>query len=425
MIYTVKNGDTLYKIAASYGITINDIVVANGLENPDKIIIGQNLFIPQTRPTTYQVKAGDTLYKIAMRYSIQLQDLINANPQIPNPNIINIGDTINLPDNRKEIEVNGYAIANINNTTLDNTLPYLTYFSIFSYQVNSDGRLSNLYEEALINKALENNVAPLMVITNIAETGGFDSNITSNILNNEEIQNILIADIISILSAKKYRGINIDFEYIYPQDREKYNDFLRKLNTQLKMANSNYLLTVAVAPKYRDNQQGILYEAHDYKAIGEIADRVIIMTYEWGYMYGEPMAVSPKNEMSAVIKYATTRIPANKILMGLPNYAYDWTLPFTQGSAAEAISNTTATRRAIERGSVIMFDARSQTPYYKYKDNENKEHIVWFDDARSYLSKLELVNTFNLAGISIWTINNYYPPLLSVLDNTYTIKKTR
>ncbi len=423
MIYTVKSGDTLYKIAAMYGSTINDIVVANGLENPDSIIIGQNLIIPRNISSTYRVKAGDTMYKIAMRYSIPLQSLIQANPQIQNPNLINIGDTINIPDNRREIEVNGYAIANISDTTLTRTLPYLTYLSIFSYQVNSEGRLSNLYEESLINKALESSVTPLMVVTNIAETGGFNSDITSSILNSTEIQNRVITDIISILTAKRYAGINIDFEYIYPQDREKYNEFLRNLNTQMKAINPEYILTVAVAPKYRDEQSGILYEAHDYRSIGEIADRVIIMTYEWGYMYGEPMAVSPKNEMSAVLKYAVTRIPANKILMGLPNYAYDWTLPYTPGSSAEAISNTTTLNRAISYGVNIRFDEKSQTPYYEYRDANGREHIVWFDDARSYKSKLELVDTYGLAGISIWTINNDYPPLLSAINDRYIVKK--
>lgn len=423
MIYTVKNGDTLYKIAAMYGVTINDIVVANGLENPDSIIVGQNLIIPRSTSNTYRVKSGDTMYKIAMRYSIPLQSLIQANPQITNPNQINVGDIISIPDSRREIEVNGYAIANINNTTLNSTLPYLTYLSIFSYQVNSEGRLTNLYEESLINTALENQVAPLMVVTNIAETGGFNSDITSSILNNPTIQNRVISDIISILTAKRYAGINIDFEYIYPQDRERYNEFLRTLNTQMKAINPKYILTVAVAPKYRDEQSGILYEAHDYRAIGEIADRVIIMTYEWGYMYGEPMAVSPKNEMSAVLKYAVTRIPANKILMGLPNYAYDWTLPYTPGSSAEAISNTTALNRAISYGVSIRFDEKSQTPYYEYRDANGREHIVWFDDARSYHSKLELVNTYGLAGVSIWTINNYYPPLLTAINEQHIVKK--
>ena len=423
MIYTVKNGDTLYKIAAMYGVTINDIVVANGLENPDSIIVGQNLIIPRSTSNTYRVKSGDTMYKIAMRYSIPLQSLIQANPQITNPNQINVGDIISIPDSRREIEVNGYAIANINNTTLNNTLPYLTYLSIFSYQVNSEGRLTNLYEESLINTALENQVAPLMVVTNIAETGGFNSDITSSILNNPAIQNRVISDIISILTAKRYIGINIDFEYIYPQDRERYNEFLRTLNTQMKTINPKYILTVAVAPKYRDEQSGILYEAHDYRAIGEIADRVIIMTYEWGYMYGEPMAVSPKNEMSAVLKYAVTRIPANKILMGLPNYAYDWTLPYTPGSSAEAISNTTALNRAISYGVSIRFDEKSQTPYYEYRDANGREHIVWFDDARSYNSKLELVNTYGLAGVSIWAINNYYPPLLTAINEQHIVKK--
>lgn len=423
MIYTVKNGDTIYKIASTYGVTINDIVVANGLNNPDQITIGQNLIIPVSRANNYTVKAGDTMYKIAMRFNIPLNSLIQANPQITNPNLIQIGDVISIPNNKQEIEVNGYAIANIDRDILSNTLPYLTYLSIFSYQVKSDGSLFGLFEESIINQALSASVAPLMVITNIASEGGFDSDITSNILNSTEIQNNLISDILSIVSAKKYYGINIDFEYIYPKDREAYNNFLRNLKAQMFELNPNLILTVAVAPKYRDSQSGILYEAHDYRAIGEIADRVIIMTYEWGYMYGEPMAVSPKNEMAAVLRYAITRIPAEKILMGLPNYAYDWTIPFVSGSSARAFSNTTAVNLAISTGSTIRFDDKAQTPYFEYRDESGSQHIVWFDDARSYKSKLELVKEFGLAGISIWTINNYYPPLWSTVNNEYNVKK--
>lgn len=423
MIYTVLQGDTLYKIASKFGVTIEEIVNTNGLTRPDDLTIGQNLFIPlnNNNMQTYRVVAGDTMYLISRRVGVPLQQLINANPQIQNPNIINIGDIINIPSSKRMIEVNGYAIANISDNVLTRTLPYLTYLSIFSYQSKSDGSLSNLYEENLIAKSYRSDVAPIMVVTNLSDTGGFDSDIASSILNNENSQNTLINNIISIATAKNYYGVDIDFEYIYPRDRVAYINFLRKLKNELVKINKT--LSVAIAPKYRDNQSGLLYEAHDYQAIGEIADRVIIMTYEWGYMYGEPMAISPLSEVEAVISYAVTRIPSEKILMGMPNYAYDWTLPFNNGDSAMAITNSRALELALDKGATIMFDNRAQSPYFNYLDEMNRNHIVWFDDARSINARLQLINKYNLAGVSYWTINNFYPANWAVLSYNFDIKK--
>ena len=422
MIYTVKRGDTLYQIAENYGISLESLISANGINRPNDLAIGQNLFIPtQISSGTYTVAPGDTMYLISRRLGITLNELIALNPQITNPNIINVGDVINIPGGmKKDIEVNGYAIANISNDTLNSTLPYLTYLSIFSYQARSNGSLTPLFEENLITAARSERVAPMMVVTNIGENG-FDSDIASTILNTPQTSEIFINNIINIVTAKNYAGVNIDFEYLYPNDRESFITFLRNLKSRL--SDIGKLLTVAVAPKYRDNQQGILYEAHDYRAIGEIADRVIIMTYEWGYLYGEPMAISPYSEVDAVISYAVTRIPPEKILMGVPNYAYDWALPFTPGNSADAITNTRALDIALDKGANIMFDERSQSPYFNYTDDAGVSHVVWFEDARSFDTKLNIVDKYNLAGISIWTINNLYPVYWSILNNRYNIKK--
>ena len=380
MIYTVKSGDTLYKIAQETGTTIDALVEANGLTRPNDLVIGQNLFIPTNTQQngTYTVQRGDTMYLIARRYGIPLQSLINANPQIANPNLIEIGQVINIPSTRPSIEVNGYAIANINENTLARTLPYLTYFSIFSYEARPDGSLTNLYETPLINQARASQVAPIMVVTNIGENGGFDSDLANTILNNPQVQTNFINNIMSILSAKNYYGLDIDFEYLYPQDREAYNNFLRTIKARLNEVGKP--LSVAVAPKYRDNEEGILYEAHDYATIGEIADRVIIMTYEWGYVYGEPMAISPLSEVEAVISYAVTRIPSRKILMGMPNYAYDWKVPFVQGDVANTITNTRALELAIENGASINFDTRAHAPYFNYTDSQGVSRVVgrWY-----------------------------------------------
>ena len=423
MIYTVKAGDTLYNIANRVGSSVEELVRVNGLTRPNDLAIGQNLFIPigHNSSNTYTVAKGDTMFLIAQKLGVSLNALISANPQILNPNVIQIGQVINIPSSTKTtIEVNGYAIANISDTTLNMTLPYLTYLSIFSYEARADGSLTNLYEESLIESARNSRVAPVMVVTNIGENGGFDCNLAHTILSNQQIQNTLITNIISIVNAKNYTGVDIDFEYLYPEDRLAYVEFLRRLKTQLTPLNKS--LSVAVAPKYRDNQQGILYEAHDYALIGEVADRVIIMTYEWGYVYGEPMAISPYSEVEAVISYAVTRIPSNKILMGMPNYAYDWATPWKQGDEARTITNQRALDIALNNGATIMFDEKAQAPYFNYIEN-GVTRVVWFEDARSIDSRLNLVTRYNLAGVSYWTINNFYPVNWSVLESRFNIAK--
>lgn len=423
MIYTVKAGDTLYNIANRVGSSVEELVRVNGLTRPNDLAIGQNLFIPigHNSSNTYTVAKGDTMFLIAQKLGVSLNALISANPQILNPNAIQIGQVINIPSSTKTtIEVNGYAIANISDTTLNMTLPYLTYLSIFSYEARADGSLTNLYEESLIESARNSRVAPVMVVTNIGENGGFDSNLAHTILSNQQIQNTLISNIISIVNAKNYTGVDIDFEYLYPEDRLAYVEFLRRLKTQLSPLNTS--LSVAVAPKYRDNQQGILYEAHDYALIGEVADRVIIMTYEWGYVYGEPMAISPYSEVEAVISYAVTRIPSKKILMGMPNYAYDWATPWKQGDEARTITNQRALDIALNNGATIMFDEKAQAPYFNYIEN-GVTRVVWFEDARSVDSRLNLVTQYNLAGVSYWTINNFYPVNWSVLESKFNIAK--
>lgn len=155
---------------------------------------------------------------------------------------------------------------------------------------------------------------------------------------------------LQILSQKGYRGLNIDFEYLYPSDKEAYNEFLRNVVNRLRPL--GYSVSTAIAPKYSRNQKGLLYEAHDYRAHGEIVDFVVIMTYEWGWSGGPPMAVAPLSEVKKVIQYALTEMPKEKIMMGMPLYGYDWTLPYVEGGKwAKTLSPQQAVERAAPKWS--------------------------------------------------------------------------
>jgi spore germination protein len=370
------------------------------------------------------VKEGDSLYKIGEQYHIDYRKIAEYN-KIPLHKDLVVGQTIvvitNNTEKLRQIEVNGYAFPNIKIDILAETLPYLTYLSIFSYPVNFDGSLNMIDDEELINLSKVYDIEPIMSVTNIGSEGRFNSNLAHAILSNNNVQNKLISNILSILLNKGYKGLNIDFEYVYPSDKEAYIKFLTKVKTIIKRY--NYFLTVSVAPKTSDEQRGLLYEAHDYKRIGILADRIVIMTYEWGFSGGPAMAVAPITKVEDVLNYAISRIPSYKILLGIPNYGYDWTLPYNEGDIARSISNPEAVEIARKNNQSINYSNEDQAPFFNYFDSSKKKHEVWFEDARSIQAKLGLVMKYNLKGISYWTLNNPFTQNFLVLNSLFDIRK--
>lgn len=423
MLYTVQSGDSVYDIARRYGVDSLRLLVDNQIELPGELIPGQVLLVPASYQT-YRVSPGQSLYRIAASYGTTVERLLQLNPHITDPAAITAYSDIRIPvqaADKRGVDANGYAYPDIDRAVLEQTFRYLTYISIFSYEANADGTLRPANDEPLIAAARENGVAPMMVLTNLAAAGGFSSDIASAILQDSAVQESLLNEVQAVLEQKAYYGLDVDFEYVYENERALYNAFLERVAARFSPL--GYRLTSAVAPKLSGAQQGRLYTAHDYAAHGRLMDAVIIMTYEWGYLYGPPMAVAPIGPVEQVIRYAVSEIPPEKILMGMPNYGYDWTLPYREGVPARSISNAQALQTARRYGADIRYDEQAQAPYFHYYDEQGREHVVWFHDARSELARLRLVEQYGLAGISYWTIGNFYLPGYLALTSLYTINK--
>ncbi len=124
-----------------------------------------------------------------------------------------------------------------------------------------------------------------------------------------------------------------------------------------------------------------------------------------------------------MLDYAVTAIPPEKLLMSMPNYGYDWTLPYTRGTPARSVGLTEALELALQYGAEIRFDEPSQTPYFNYTSSDGMSHVVWFDDPRSIASKLQLVSEYGLAGVSWWTVNRCYVPAWLIMQELFDIQK--
>jgi len=102
-IHVVQRGETLTRIALRYGVTVNDIVRANGLANPNRIYTGQRLIIPLPTgpalpplPAVHVVRPGDTLYSIALYYGVSIRSILIANG-LSNPDFIWVGQRLVIP----------------------------------------------------------------------------------------------------------------------------------------------------------------------------------------------------------------------------------------------------------------------------------------------------------------------------------------
>lgn len=321
-----------------------------------------------------------------------------------------------------EIIVNGYAYPFISQNILREWVPSVTYTASFSYGFTADGHLVDLDDTAMLRTVYDLGGRSLLVLTPFNETGVFNSNLVTQLLNDQEATNRLIQSMLETVRSKGMSGVDFDFEFLLPSDRDLYTAMVRK--TREIFNAEGYMVTVALAPKTSADQRGLLYEGHDYGGMGHAANYTLLMTYEWGYKFGPPLAVAPYDQVRRVIEYGLTEIPAAKILMGMANYGYDWTLPFVQGqSEAERISNPEAVARAVRYGAVIQFDELAQSPYYTYTDANGRQHEVWFENEASWRAKLNLIPELGLAGISIWNIMDRFPEGIALLDQMFTIKK--
>lgn len=419
--YVVKPGDSLSIIATKYGITVQQLREANNITNSDLIFVGDLLVIPQVRHT---VRSGETVWAIAKRYGVSVEQIVAAN-QMDNPSKVAVGEILTIPlDDRPTTEVNAYSTDTTDGGKEEVLVlgRHFTYLSPFMYAVQANGTLDTMQDTLLLEAAEETNTLPLLVITNFRNSR-FDSDLAASILRNPTLQETLITNILQTMREKGYQGLNIDFEYVYPQDRENYNAFLRRVVARLHP--ENYLVSTALAPKERADQPGLLYEAHDYKAHGEIVDFVVLMTYEWGWAGGPPWAIAPINKVKDVLDYAVTDIPPEKILLGVPLYGRDWEIPWQEGTFARTISPQGALQLAEEHKVNIQYNETYEAPFFRYVDDTGQRHEVWFEDARSVQAKYRVVKDYKLRGISYWVLGQPFPQNWPVLQNHFRVVKKK
>ncbi len=421
-IHVVKAGETVGSIAEFYGVDPARLAADNAVPASGALAVGQTLVVRFPR-LVHAVQPGETLYAIADRYGTSVRSLWQNNFFLGGSTSIQAGETLVISyfDNKLgTASFNGYAYPFIASSLLDAELPYLTELTPFTYGIRSDGSLLPLEDDALLSAARQRGVRPVMHLSSLTETGQFDTERGSLILTDASVQKRLILEVQQTVLRRGYAGVDVDFEYLPGTLADAYAAFLSRLRRLLWSQGA--FLWAALAPKTSADQPGLLYEGHDYAAVGAAVDAVLLMTYEWGYTYGPPMAVAPLPNVRAVLDYAVTAIPPKKILLGVPNYGYDWPLPFLRGTTqAQSISNEQAIQLALSHNIAIQYDETAQAPYFHYADADGTVHEVWFEDARSLSAKLRLIAEYGFLGAGFWNLMRPFAQTWQVAASLYNI----
>lgn len=425
IIHVVQPGDTINSIADTYGISALVLIRDNGLEKQTDLVIGQTIVIAYPE-VVHEVAEGDTFLSIAQTYNITFLELLRNNPFLSEVDYIYPGERLVIKYNNQGIKIatNGYTYPFISLDILKKTLPYLTYLSIFSYRVTIEGNLLNIEDEEVIRLAKEYGVAPIMILSTVSNAGIDSVDINTNIFNSLEIQQNIIDQTLIILKQKGYYGVNLYIQYINLDNQDAVEQYINNICNQLEA--EGYPVFVTLTPNTFINVEQPAYLSIDYSRIGEYADRILLLSYEWGYSFGPPAAVTDFTLVKDMLDYAVKQIPPEKIMLGLPIIGYDWELPFVRGvSKANALTTEAAINLALEVGAIILFDESAQAPYFTYSESQLNgheiTHIVWFKDARSIDSLVKLTLSYNFDGVAVWNIMQYFDQLWLVINSQYKI----
>ncbi|MDF9408627.1 glycosyl hydrolase family 18 protein [Pelotomaculum isophthalicicum JI] len=265
--------------------------------------------------------------------------------------------------------------------------------AVFNCRVDGTGNLINQSTNHVVDLAKRENVKALLLVHNF--NNYIDKDAAHKVLL-EENRNNLEENLLYTIRQNGFDGVNIDLEGVPPGDRENYI----KLLTELKELFSphGYLLTVSIPAETRDNPKSDWSGAYEYSAIGEIADLVILMTYDEHWSGGEPGPVASLPWVQQVLDYALETIPKEKTLMGIAAYGYDW----SAGKGHVIFWN--GVNSLADKYGGAKWNDKFSSPFFTYYDEKGYKHEVWFENKYSLRLKLDLANCYNIAGIAVWRL---------------------
>lgn len=234
------------------------------------------------------------------------------------------------------------------------------------------------------------------------ETGDWEGRKLSVMLANSSARARTIQNLLDFVRNNHLQGISVDFENVPEESQANLRTFMRELYAKFHPLG----LEVSQSVPMEDN-------AYDCRALAQTSDYLILMAYDEHWAGGDPGSVASQSWFANALRQRLVQAPANKYIVGIGNYGYDWT---GKGDGSD-ITFQDATQIANSAQTAITFDPNTLNPTYDYRDDEDKTHHVWYLDAVTAFNQVAQAQQYGVRGYALWRMGSEDPALWSVFDH--------
>ena len=209
--------------------------------------------------------------------------------------------------------------------------------------------------------------------------------------------------------AEHQPGVVVDFESLPKTSEPDFERFIHDLGSALHARGLKLMVALPAADF-----------SYDYKYFAAQADAIILMNYDFHWPTSSPGPIAPQDWFVRNIENMLKLVPADKIVMGIANYGYDW--PAKSKSVphpvAQAVTFQQGVITAVESQSDIVFDPDTFNPHYSYEDEKNQVHTVWMLDGVTAYNQIRAAESAGVRGTALWRLGMEDPSMWYIWDST-------
>jgi spore germination protein YaaH len=271
----------------------------------------------------------------------------------------------------------------------------------FSFDINLSGDIISLADTDYVNWAHESGyrVWPLLSDFSSDTETVLNQDISHNTLTDTDKREYVINRLMEFIADYNLDGINIDFEYIQPEDAASYLQFIRELSPYMKSAGA-----VLSVDFFNPDPPGYWSKYYNRSEVAKVADYICVMAYDEN-IGGEsgPNASMPyvRNGVQATLE----EVPKEKVLLGVPYYVRVWKEEEIDGAirtSSQSYDMETAYNIFTDNQAEITWDNAYGASFATYTDSSGAVYKAWLEDERSMKEKLDLMRELDLAGVAGW-----------------------
>lgn len=407
--YVLKSGVSIYDEGSIVGEKLNEVREDFKLDVKEEVIVGKSEAITLTRVSVYDTKSfigSEKLEILGKDKKVLILEEYDMWVKVKTEKE-NIGFVLksglsfnNTASSNKNATLNlswDYVYKNSPDLSDDETIEGLDVLSPTWFNIgDSTGTVVNRGDINYVNEAHKKGYKVWGMFSN-----SYNKDLTRNILISEEKQQKVINQIVVYSSLYDLDGINIDFENVYYEDKDKFTKFVQDLTYALKEQNIIVSIDMTVPAGGKNS-----YQFYDREKLGKIVDYCMIMAYD------EHWAASPVSGSVASIPWVKRGIentlkyiPSEKIILGIPFYTRIWKETKLEDGSIKVKSKSISmktTNEIIKEKKLTPVWLEDIGQYYVEYYEDGTRCRIWIENEKSIYLKSNLVHEYNLSGVASW-----------------------